>query len=409
MSWPATSDRFLPPASVGTWRKRALMVAIPFTLAALVGWVMAYAEPDYDQFYRSYLVGYLFCWGLGLGSLAVLMISYATGGEWGLVLRRILEAGSRTLGALAIGFIPILIGIHRLYPWTQADVAKEPHLQQVGPAYLNVTYFIFRAALYFIVWIALAVWLSRQSARQDRERLVLDAPLRAVSCLGLVLYGLTVTFAVIDWVMSLDPNWSSSIFGLLFFAGHGLLTWSFAVVVLALLVREEPMKQVAQPSQFHDNGKLLLTCTMLWGWFALSQWLIIWAGNLPDEISWYFNRTRGGWREFAYFLVIGEFFVPFFLLLSRELKTQAQQLKRLALWILFMGYWVLYWYVMPNFPDLRGHWRYSWQDAVVPIALLSWWLYLFFGNLQQRPLMVVNDDHVRVFLETSHELETKRA
>jgi hypothetical protein len=410
MTSPASHDKFTPPAVVAVWQRRALLFAIPFTIAAIVGWVMAYSIPDYDQFYHSYLLGYMWCFGLGLGSLAVLMIYHATGGGWGTVIRRILEAGSRTLPALAIAFVPILIGAHRIYPWTRPEVvAKDPDLQRLSATYLNLRLFVFRTVLYFVAWIVLAVWLNRQSDRQDREAVVLDTRLRGVSCSGLVVYGLTVTFAVIDWTMSIDPHWISSIYGLLFFAGHGLIAWSFAVVILARLMRHEPMKDIVKPDQVLDNGKLLLACTMLWGWFTLSQWLIIWAGNLPDEISWYLDRTRGGWRQFAYFVVIGQFFIPFFLLLSRGLKSNAQKLMWLALWIIFMRYWDLYWLIVPDFENRRGHFHYSWQDAVIPLAMLGWWLYLFFGYLKRRPLLAVYDDHVKLVLEEGHEFQRERA
>jgi hypothetical protein len=408
---PASHDNFAPPPAVAVWQRRSLLFAIPFTIAAIIGWVLTYTRPDYDQFYHSYLLGYMWCFGMALGSMAVLMIYHTTGGAWGTAIRRILEAGSRTMWVMAIAFVPILIGLHRIYPWSRPEVvAKDPDLQRLSAHYLSLRYFIFRAVLYFIAWIALSVWLNRQSERQDREHLVLDARLRAVSCSGLVVYAFTVTFAVIDWTMSIDPHWISSIYGLLFFAGHGLITWSLAVIVLAGLMRYEPMKSIIKPPQVLDNGKLLLACTMLWGWFTLSQWLIIWAGNLPDEIPWYMNRTRGGWREFAYFIVIGQFFLPFFLLLSRSLKSNVRKLAAVALWIIFMRYWDLYWLIVPNFESRKGHFYYSWQDAVVPLAMLGWWLYLFFGYLKQRPLFALQDDHFKLLLEEGpHEFQRERA
>lgn len=410
MTPSAREHDFAPPAVVAVWQRRALLFALPFTVAAIVGWVLAYTVPDYDQFYHSYLLGYMWCFGLALGSLAVLMIYHTTGGGWGTVLRRILEAGSRTLWALAVAFIPILIGLHRIYPWSRPEVvAKDPDLQRIGAQYLSLRFFLVRLVLYFIAWIALARWFNRQSERQDREPVVLDARLRAVGSSGLVVYAFTVTFAVIDWTMSLDPHWISSIYGLLFFAGHGLIAWSFAVIVLARLMNHEPMRSVVKDENVLDNGKLLLACTMLWGWFTLSQWLIIWAGNLPDEIPWYMNRTRGGWREFAFFIVIGQFFIPFFLLLSRSLKSNARQLMWIAGWIFFMRYWDLYWLIVPNFENRKGHFHYSWQDAVVPLAMLGWWLYLFFGYLRRRPLLAVEDDHVKLLLEEGHEFQRERA
>jgi hypothetical protein len=410
MSSPAQHSNLMPPPVVKVWQGRAVMIAIPFTGAAVIGWVLTLVRADYDEFYRAYLLGYMWVIGLSLGSLALLMVYHTTGGAWGTVIRRPLEAASRTLWAVAIGIIPIVAGIHRLYPWAKPElVAKSADLQRIVHPYLNLRLFVFRALLYFITWIALATWLARASDRQDREPAVLDVPLRRVSGAGLVVYALSLTFATVDWTMSLSPPWTSSIYGLLYMAGHGLIALSLAVVVLAALVRYEPMKGVVKPDQFLDHGKLLLAFTMLWGWFTLSQWLIIWAGNLPDEISWYLDRTRGGWREFAWFIVLGQFFIPFFILLSRGFKSNSQKLQKLALYIIFIRYWDLFWYIVPNFENRKGHWGYSWQYAVVPIAMLSWWVALFLYYLSRRPLLAVYDDHVRIILEEGHEFQHERA
>jgi hypothetical protein len=406
MSSPAQYQNFAPPAAVKQWQRRAAMVAVPFTLVAAVGWVLVGS----DEFYQAYLLGYMWVFGLSLGSLALLMTYHTTGGAWGTVIRRPLEAAVRTLWVLAIAFIPILWGAHRLYPWAQPEVvAKSAELQRLTAHYLTLRMFALRAAVYFAVWIALAVWLTRASDRQDRTNVVLDVPLRRVSGIGLVLYVLSLTWATVDWVMSLSAPWSSTIYGLLYLAGQGLIAISFAVVVLAALVHYEPMKRLVKRDQFLDLGKLLLAFTMLWGWFTLSQWLIIWSGNMPDEISWYLARSSPGWHAFSWFVVLGQFFVPFFILLSRSFKNHSQKLQLLAFYIIFIRYWDLFWYIMPNFANRRGHWGYAWPYAVVPIAMLSCWLVLFFRNLSRRPLLAVYDDHVTLILEEDHELEAERA
>jgi len=410
MSTPTHLGDFAPPAVVARWQQRALGAAIPLTVAAVIGWALALVRAGDDQFYRSYLVGYTLILGMGLGCLALLMVYHATGGRWGTVSRRILEAGSRTLWLVAAAFVPVLIGARRLYPWMDpAIVAKDAHLQRIGPPYLNFKLFVLRAVIYFVAWLALSWWLNKQSDRQDREAVALEKPLRAVACSGLVVYAFTMTLAAIDWTMSLDAHWASTIWGLLYIAGQGLMGYSLVAIVLAGLVRYEPMKRLAAPEQFLDLGKMMLATTMLWGWFTLSQWLIIWAGNLPEEISFYLARTSGGWRQFAYLLVIGQFAVPFFLLLSRGLKSTPRQLATLGVWIVFMRYWDLYWFVMPSFEDHKGHFHYSWQDAVVPLALLCWWLFVFLGYLKRRPLVAVYDERVNLLLEQHHEFEPERA
>jgi hypothetical protein len=209
--------------------------------------------------------------------------------------------------------------------------------------------------------------------------------------------------------MSLSPLWSSTIYALLYMAGHGLIALSFAVIVLAALARHEPMRHIAKPDQVLDHGKLLLAFTMLWGWFTLSQWLIIWAGNLPDEISWYLDRSSPGWHAYAWFMVLGQFFIPFFILLSRGFKKDMRKLAKLGIYIIFIRYCDLFWYIVPNFENRKNHFGYSWQYAVVPAAMLCWWLALFFRNLSQRPLLAVHDDHVKIMLEKGHEYERERA
>ena len=264
--------------------------------------------------------------------------------------------------------------------------------------------------MYFVVWGALIWILGNVSDRQDRTpELNLDRRLRQISGPGLVLYGLSVTAAAVDWVMSLDPHWVSTIYGLLFIGGQGLLSFSFVVIVAAALVRYAPMKDIIKPGQFLDHGKLMMAFVMLWGYFAFSQWLLIWSGNLPEEITWYINRTRGGWQYVALALIIGQFAVPFALLLSHGLKTNAQQLTKLALWIVLMRYVDVFWFISPNFPDRAGHFHFSWLDAVVPLALGGLWMALFFYYLKRRPLLALYDAHVRVLLEEGHEHEQRAA
>jgi hypothetical protein len=399
MSSPAQTGNFMPPSVVQAWQNRALTCAVPLTVAALAGWALAWLRGD-NEFYRAYLLGYMWVLGLSLGSLALLMVYHTTGGAWGTVLRRPLEAAMRTIWVVAIGFVPILLGLHRLYPWARPEeVARRPELQRLASLYLTPRLFTLRAVLYFIAWIALAVWMARASARQDRENVVLDKPLRAVGGAGLVVYALTLTFATVDWVMSLSAPWSSTIYGLLYMVGQGMIALSLAVVVLAGLVRRPPMQGLVQADQFLDHGKLLLTFTMLWGWFTLSQWLIIWAGNLPDEISWYLDRSSPGWHAFSWCVVLGQFFVPFFLLLSRDFKKDPRKLQKLALYIILVRYWDLFWYIVPGFENRKQHWGYSWQYAVAPLAMLCWWLVLYFHNLGHRPLLAVQDDHVKLILE----------
>src|SRR5512146_105398 len=306
MSTARPSLDFMAPPIVEKWQRNALVIGVLGSIGGIVGWIL---EPTRDEFYRSFLLGYMWCIGLTLGCLAILMVYHLTGGAWGTVARRILEAGMRTLPLMIVLFIPILIGLHHLYSWSRPEViASDPDVKRVAEQYLSLRFFLFRAVLYFVAWSALVVALGRVSDRQDRPPLEsFDVKLRRISGPGIVFYGFSITFAAVDWAMSIDPHWASTIYGLLFMAGQGLITLCFIVLVGSALVRYKPLSEAWKPDQFLDHGKLMMAFTMMWGWFALSQWLIIWAGNLPDEITWYLNRTRGGWNVWGFLLIFIQF------------------------------------------------------------------------------------------------------
>ncbi|MFB3916868.1 MAG: hypothetical protein ACE14M_09065 [Terriglobales bacterium] len=390
---------FTAPAVVNVWQRRALAVGVVFGIASIIGWIQ-----EYDQFYRSYLLGYMWCFELTVGSLALLMLYHLTGGAWGTVIRRILEAATRNIWLMLVLFAPIIIGVHRLYPWSRPDVlAESEHLQKIASQYLRLGLWLPRAALYFLVWISLVWILDRISRRQDRDpQFQPDRLLRQISGPGEVVYMLMTLFLYTDWLMSLDPEWHSMIYALIFNSGHGLAAISFSVVIAALLVRHEPMKDVIKPDQFLDHGKIMLTFVMIWGWWTYAQWIIYWSGNKPDEIGWYLARTRGGWEVFGLVWIVGYFCVPFALLLSRSFKSNSQHLMKLAMWTLLARYLDLYWFIMPEFPNRAGNFHYSWLDAVVPISLGAFWLALFFQHLKTRPLLAVHDAHVRIILEEGY-------
>ena len=319
------------------------------------------------------------------------MLQHLTGGGWGLVIRRVLEAATRTLPVMFVLFLPLLLGVHSLYEWTHADMlAAHPAVAEKARLYLNPTFFALRAILYFAIWMLLAFFLNRWSLEQDRTAdRQLVKKMRVLSGPGMVLFVLTVSFSAIDWVMSLDPEWSSTIFGLLFVAAWGLSALAFAVASLAWLTKHEPMAHVVAPLHFHDLGKLLLALVMLWAYFAYSQYLIIWSGNLPEEIRWYLPRTRGAWGAIALAVVILHFALPFLFLLSRRLKRNPNKLVLVAVLILVMRYVDLLWVVAPNFPH-QGFYL-SWMDLVAPIGFGGIWLAAFFWQLGKRALLPIND------------------
>ncbi|HET6892126.1 MAG TPA: hypothetical protein VFH31_13570 [Pyrinomonadaceae bacterium] len=381
------------------YQKAALVVG---AVALLILIVAALISREYRaQVYQSYLVGYLFWIGIALGALALLVLQHLTGGEWGLLIRRILEAASRTLPLMAVLLIPIIIGAHHLYPWTHhEEMSKTPALQQKARLYLNLPFFTGRAVLYFAIWILFAYLLGKWSLEQDRTAdMRFTKRMRMLSGPGLAVLVLTVTFASVDWAMSLNPEWFSTIYGLLFVAAWALSALAFAIAVSALLSRREPLSKVMRPNHFQDLGKLMLALVMLWAYFAFSQFLIVWSGNLPEEIQWYLPRVRGGWGIIALIVIFFHFAFPFLLLLSASLKRDPRKLLMLAGLILFMRIIDLFWMVIPEF---RKSFHVSWTDVVAPIAIGGIWLAMFLWLLSKWPLIPINDPQYDGLMAQSH-------
>jgi hypothetical protein len=387
MSQPTNQLRaadFAVPAAAATWQKRWMMAGGVGVILCVIGAVIS--REQLEQVLRGYLIGYIFWLGLSLGCFALLMVQYLSGGLWGLVLRRVFEAAAKCLPLMFILFLPILFGRHHLYAWM-----NDPALTARNSWFLHtsgLTGWIARWILYFAIWIGIAFTLIRRGDQQDQP-LPAGTWIRfqGLSGIGLVIYALTISFAVVDWVMSLDPQWGSTIYGLIFIAGQGLSALAFGVVMLTLFTRHSPFREIIKPMQFHDIGKLMLAFVMLFAYFSFSQWLIIWAGNLPDEISWYLHRIRGGWGVVALIIILFHFALPFSLLLSRERKRAGSRLIGLALFLMFMRVVDIYWYVVPNFAHAQGHFYLSIWYVVAPLAVGGLWLTYFFYNLWQRPLL----------------------
>src|SRR3984957_1312020 len=403
----ATKLDLTAPPVVKTIMQRSLMVGVVFGIVAVV---LAFARPD--EFYRAYLLGFM-CWlGVALGSMAILMIRHLTGGGWGMVIRRILGAAMRTLPLLAVLFVPIILGMHHLYIWARpldqvADKHLREHLEDITKTYLTTNGFWMRAVFYFAIWNLLSYLLSFWSKQTDHA----GAPdntdrFKVVAGPGLILYGFTISFAAIDWVMSIDPSWISTIFGLIILIGEVLSAMCFAVIVERILVDHKPMSEMLKPDFVHDHGKWMLTFIMVWAYFSFSQWLIIWAGNLPSEISFYLKRLSGGWAWVGLFLVLFHFAVPFVLLLSRPFKRNIRKLVWLAVWGVLMRYVDLFWIIEPNFSRT---FVVTVADIVVPFAIGGLWLAFFFHNLGALPLLPAYDPQSVEVLEPVHHPSTSPA
>ncbi|MGB9233954.1 MAG: hypothetical protein WCC04_06040 [Terriglobales bacterium] len=386
------------PAVAQTIQQRSLIVGALGAVAAIAG---AFVVPE--SFYSAYLIGFMFWLGLSLGCMAILMLYHLVGGKWGTVIRRILEAGMTTLPLMAILFIPIVMNLPRLYFWARTEeAAKDPKIAAIVHSYLNFNGILMRAIIYFAIWIGMAYFLNRWSTEQDTpaggEKSTLR--FRALSGIGLVIYSFTISFAVIDWVMSLQARWISTIYGLLFVAGEALSAYCFVVVIESILGKRKPMSSFLTRTEVHDHGKFMLTFVMVWAYFNFSQWLIIWAGNLPDEIPWYVRRMSGGWGGVGLFLVIFHFAVPFALLLSRSLKKSAGQLALLASWLMLMRIVDIFWHIEPA---SRPEFHLSWVHFAVLAGMGGLWMAYFFRNLRARPLLAVYAPQTLRHLEPSHE------
>jgi hypothetical protein len=381
---------------VNRWQQRALILGALFTLVFAIGFFT-----DRAQFFHSYLFAFSFWAGISVGSLALLMLQHLTGGGWGFVIRRVLEAATRTLPLVVILFVPIVLGAHWIYRWTDEHVLAEHPALTEKAKYLNLPFFTVRAAIYLVIWLALAFFLNRWSLLQDQTADKQFAKrMRMLSGPGMVLFVFTVTFASIDWFMSLDPEWSSTIYGFVFVAAWSLSALAFTIAVMAALSKQEPMTNIVAQLHFHDLGKLLLALVMLWSYFAFSQFLIIWSGNLPEEIRWYLPRIHGAWGAIALVVIVLHFAFPFLFLLSRSLKRHAGKLVIVAVLILFMRLIDLFWMIAPNFN--AGQFHISWMDLVAPIGMGGLWLGFFARALTKRPLIAINDPTYETVLEQKH-------
>ncbi len=384
-------------------QKTGLTVGGLFLLALAAGFAL-----DRGQFFRSYLLGWLFWVGIGVGCLGLAMLNHLTGGLWGLVPRRFHEAAARTLPLMGLLFVPVLLGLGTLYTWAKPEAVAADALLQQKAAYLNVPFFVLRAVFYVAVWSLLARLVSSWSRQQDADPDPARAGrLRALSAIGLVLLSLTTTFASIDWGMSLTPHWFSTIYGVLFIVGWTLSALSFTIVLMSRLAGEEPFTRALQPVTVHDLGKLLLAFTMLWGYVNFSQFLIIWSGNISEETPFYLRRLHGGWQVVAVVLLVFHFALPFALLLSRPLKRSARALGAVAALMLVMQLVDLYWLIGP---DLLGHGhedvplRVHWMDLAAALGLGGLWLFLFARQARTAPVLPLGEPEVRELVAARAEM-----
>lgn len=350
-------------------------------------------------FLGSYLVAFLFWLGISLGSMIVCMLHGVTGGGWGLAVRRIAEAGYATLPLMALAFVPVAINVRTLYEWADpSQVAADENLQKKAH-WLNVEGYETRAVVYFALWIVTALLLNLSSPHEDADS---ESPrnlwMQRVSGAGLIVYGFSMTLAAVDWVMSLEPHWFSSMYGVIYWGGQALAGMSFCVLVMSLLENYPPFNRAVNTSRRHDLGNLLLTAVMFWSYVSFMQYLIIWSGNLPEENVWYLNRSVGGYELVVLVLMGFHFAVPFALLLSRDIKQRQRRLMSLVAWLLLMRLVDLYWLAMPGvFPRQL---TLRWQLPAALAAIGGFWLAVFAWRLAARADLPIYDPELT---EGAHE------
>lgn len=398
------AKEFQAPAGVNRVQSLGWMIGGVGLVLMLVG---AFTSPA--KFYHAYLFSFLLVLGLALGSQGLLMLQHLTGGIWGIVIRRPLEAASRTIWLVFLMFIPIVFGMKYLYSgngseygWLNSPKTGEHALTSWQQGYLTTHGYLLRAVLYFALWFVLVYLFNTWSAQQDanpEDR----APRRRFKILsgpGVILYVLSLTFAVIDWVMSLSPHWASTIYGFIFVGGQAITAMCLMLLVVAGFSRIEPYASFLRERHLHDLGKLLFTFNMLWAYFAFSQLLIIWSGNQPGEISFYRTRLYGQWGVVAVVVLLCTFALPFLILLSRDIKRNPKQIFTVAVWMLVFRLVDLYWMTRPEFTSSAMP---DWRDVVTPAALIGLWVGLFAMNLKQRPVLPLGDPQLAEVLAAHHE------
>lgn len=390
-----------PVAPIASFNPRLQVVALVVGGVGLIVTVLLGLN-NLDGFFRSYLMAEMLWLGLALGCLGVVLVQFLTGGQWGFATRRIFEAGVGTVPLMAVLFVPILFGLPRLYAWAQpADVAADVILQHRAP-YLNLPFVLGRSIVYLAVWVALALVLRRWSLIQDEnDDLLILRRLQRFSVIGLIALGFTVSFAAIDWLMSLDADWYSTMYPPLVGTSFMLFALAFGILMTTTLAGATQLREVVTPRLFNDLGSLLLAFLMLWGYMEYFQYLLIWAGNLTDEIPWYLRRIEGGWLGVALALGGIGFLVPFWFLLFRPLKRNPRTLRAIAALLIVMRLVDTYWLVKPPFEP--GGPLVSWLDIAAVVGLGGVWLAVFLRQLTGRPLLVRYDPRFVPALEAARE------
>jgi hypothetical protein len=409
------------PPFVKAWRARALMIAVLFTVVAVV---LAFLDGSLDHVFRAWVVGMTLTFGFTCGGLLLLMLQYATGGKWGLLLRRPLEAMSRTLPLVFAYWIATGFMLKRLYMWANPQLAQDNlkaglinarELEAIQHAIdwkrpmLNVGAWWLVGLACFAIWGFYTWRLNTLSLKRDTDTLANTSywikKFENVAGFGMVVYSVTMSIMVLYWVLSMDVTWYSSVYGLLFLVGQAYQTMALAIITALALSKAEPFKTILRGTEQYDLGKFTFAFVMLNMYLAFAQFLIIWSGNLPEEIPWYMDRINGHWGVIATLDFMFHWLIPFSLLLSKDIKKNKKRLIMVAQWMIFAKFVDLFWLVEPNYRDAARNLHFSWgilEYIAVPVAMTALWVAYYCTQLQSRPLVQTNDPHLAEILEPEH-------
>ncbi|KAA3611193.1 MAG: hypothetical protein D8M58_14560 [Calditrichaeota bacterium] len=370
----------------GTLGRNALIVGAVFLVVSAIGWFI-----DPKQFYDSYLIAYTFWLTFALGGLFFTLVNHLFGSQWNIVMRRFTEAAMYSFPLLAIFFIPILFGMHDLYHWTHEEVVASDPILTAKAGYLNNTFFIIRAVFYFTVWFLISRVLYKLSLKQDKDpddKIILK--MKQISAPGMILFALTSTFASFDWLMSLEPHWFSTIYGLYFFAGNFLAILCFVILFGLNLRKKGYLVDTFTVEHYHDLAKIIFGFIIFWGYMGFSQYFLIWYANIPEETVYYLTRWENGWSNITLIIIFGHFVFPFLAVLIRASKRNFSWLKFVAIWLIIMHYVDMVWLIRPAISHGHGP-SFSWMDLSTILAVGGFFLWNFWNNLTSNPLVPVGE------------------
>jgi hypothetical protein len=413
------------PAFVAGWRSRAISIGAVFAVLAVALGFAGQAQDGlgWEHLLRAWTLGTIITWGFAVGGLALLMVQYCSGGKWGLLLRRPLEAMSRTLPLVFVYWVVTAVFSKHLYQWVKYTTVEstaaalkaglitefQQHALDFKRPMLNPTAYIAVSLLCFAIWFFYMQRLNKLAMVRESQGIETTPywikKFENVSGPGILLYSLTMTAAAIYWVMSMDVTWASTVYGLLFLVGQGYSVLALGIITAISLSKAEPFKTILRQTEQHDLGKMTFAFVMLNIYLAFAQFLIIWSGNLPDEIGWYLDRIRGGWGVIITMDFIFHWLIPFTMLLSRDLKRNKKRLINVCRWMIFARCWDMFWLIEPNFKDAARNLHFSWgilEFIAVPAALISFWVAYYCTQLKARPLVQTNDPHLAEILEPEH-------